>query len=165
MRYCSFRAPLQRGSWAAWAGQPQVLSHVAATTCRAWIPTLKARRASPKVARNGGFPAQFEHLYTTLTWPFLGWSSRDIVCCEPSAFILRPSLERQSRCEFSAMEPAMCRMLRYRILHPSSRILAMEPAVCGMFRDPDPSRSGGRGWPGPSARLLCAMMAALELRT
>src|SRR5947209_1231820 len=91
MRYCSFRAPLQRGSWAAWAGQPQVLSHVAATTCRAWIPTLKARRASPKVARNGGFPAQFEHLYTTLTWRFLGWSSRDIVCCESSAFILRPS--------------------------------------------------------------------------
>ena len=51
----------------------------------------KARRASPKVARNGGFPAKFEHLYTTLTWRFLGWSSRDIVCCESSAFILRPS--------------------------------------------------------------------------
>ena len=33
IRYCSFRAPLQRGFWAAWAGEPQVLSHVAATTC------------------------------------------------------------------------------------------------------------------------------------
>ena len=26
-----------------------------------------------------------------VTWRFLGWSSRDIVCCESSAFILRPS--------------------------------------------------------------------------
>src|SRR5947209_3980214 len=69
---------------------------------------------------------------------------------------------RQSRCELRAMEPAVCGMFRYLILHPSSFILAMEPAVCGMFRDPDASRSGGRGPPGPSARLLCAMMAALE---
>ena len=38
----------------------------------------------------------------------------------------------------------------------------MEPAVCWMFRYPDPSRSGGRGSPGPSARSICAMMAALE---
>jgi hypothetical protein len=51
----------------------------------------KARRASPKVARNGGFPAKFEHPYTVLTWRFLVWNWRDIVCCEFSAFILRPS--------------------------------------------------------------------------
>jgi len=30
----------------------------------------------------------------------------------------------------------------------------MEPAVCGMFRDPDPSRSGGRGPPLPSDRSI-----------
>jgi hypothetical protein len=36
----------------------------------------------------------------------------------------------------------------------------MEPAVCGTFRDPDPSRSGGRGPPLPSARSLCAMSTA-----
>jgi hypothetical protein len=58
----------------------------------------------------------------------LAWSSRVIVCCEPSAF------------------PSSL------ILPPSSFIQAREPAVCGMFRDPDPSRSGGRGSPGPSPR-------------
>src|SRR4051794_12047621 len=51
----------------------------------------KACRASPKVAENGGFPAKFEHLYTTLTWRFFGWGARDIVCCESTAFIFRPS--------------------------------------------------------------------------
>ncbi len=68
----------------------------------------------------------------------LAWCSRATVCCEPSAF---PS-------SF--------------ILPPSSLIQAMEPTVCGMFREPDPSRSGGRGSPGPAARSRCAMMAALE---
>jgi hypothetical protein len=78
----SFRAPLPRGFLAAWAGKPQVLSHAAATTCRVKIVAWKARRESPKVARNGSFPAKFQRLYTSLTWRFLGWSSRDIVCCE-----------------------------------------------------------------------------------
>jgi hypothetical protein len=91
IRYCSFRAPLQRGFLATWAGKPQVLSPVAATTCRAWTAGWKARRACPKVAENGGFPAKFERLYTSRTWRFLGWSSREIVCCESSAFILPPS--------------------------------------------------------------------------
>jgi len=33
IRYCSFRVPLQWGSLVAWVGKPQVLSHVAVTTC------------------------------------------------------------------------------------------------------------------------------------
>src|SRR4051794_13650886 len=43
-----------------------------------------------------------------------------------------------------------------------SRRAGMEPAVCGMFGDPGPSRSGGRGLPGPYARSICAMSRALE---
>jgi hypothetical protein len=87
---------------------------------------------------NETFPAKFQHLYTTLTWRFLGWSARDTVCCEygprptvygplswsgareplsvvslpPPSFGLHPSLERQSRFELRAMEPAVCWMSR-----------------------------------------------------
>jgi hypothetical protein len=63
-----------------------------------------------------------------------------VVSLPPSSFGLHPSLERQSRCE----------------------LRAMEPAVCWMFRDPAPSRSGARGSPVPSASSICAMMAAFE---
>src|SRR3954452_21043218 len=73
---------MPRGSWAAWAGRPQALSHAAATTCRVSTAACKARRGSPKVAPDGTFTAKFQHLYTTLAWRFLGWSSRDIDCCE-----------------------------------------------------------------------------------
>ena len=52
------------GFSAAWAGKPQVLSHVAATTCSAWIAARKARRTCPKVAGNCSFSSFFEHLYT-----------------------------------------------------------------------------------------------------
>jgi hypothetical protein len=47
-------------------------------------------------------------------------------------------------------------------LPPSSFILAMEPAACWMFGYADPSRSGGRGSPVPSARSICAMTAAVD---
>jgi hypothetical protein len=117
------------------------------------------------VRLNETFPAKFQHLYTSLTWRFFGWSgareklslvsfppssfgphpslawsSRDIVCCEPSAFIFRPSS----------------------FLGAAVRRAGMEPAVCGMFRDHDPSRSGGRGSPAPSVSSICAKMAAFE---
>jgi hypothetical protein len=128
IRYCSFRAPLQRGFLVAWAGKPQILSPVAATTYRVSLATWKARRESPKVAENGGFPAKFKRLYTSRTWRFSGWRSRAIVCCMSSDFILHPSLERQSR-------------------HAG-----MEPALCWLYSYADPSRSGGRGAPVPSAR-------------
>ena len=139
-----FGRPVPRGSWAAWAGEPQALSPVAATTCRVSMAAWKARRGSAKVGLNGTFPAKFQHLYTTLTWRFLGWSGAretlSVVSLPPSSFGFHPSLERQSRCEPRAMEPA----------------------VCWMFRYPYPSRSGGRGPPVPSARSICAMSAALD---
>ena len=51
---------------------------------------------------NGTFPAKFQHLYTSLTWRFLGWSGAretlSVVSLPPSSFGLHPSLERQSRC-------------------------------------------------------------------
>src|SRR4051812_21269963 len=62
------------------------------------------------------------------------WGHRPSVA-DPSHPGLKPACEpgqnvaRQSRCE----------------------LRAMEPAVCGMFRDPDPSRSGGRGPVVPAA--------------
>ena len=58
----------------------------------------------------------------------------------PSSFGLHPSLRRPSRCE----------------------LRTMEPAVCWMARCPDPSRSGGRGPPGPFARSICAMSAVMS---
>src|SRR4051812_558675 len=78
----------------------------------------------------------------TLCCPGGSWvgarETLSVVSLPPSSFGLHPSSERQSR--------------RAR----------MKPAVCGTFRYPDPSRSGGRGPPVPSARSRCAMMAALE---
>src|SRR4051794_37465067 len=68
-----FGGPVPRGSRAAWAGEPQALSPVAATTCRVSMAAWKARRGSEKVRLNETFPAKFQHLYTTLTWRFLGW--------------------------------------------------------------------------------------------
>jgi hypothetical protein len=62
-----FGRPVPRGSWAASAGQPQVLSCAAATTCRVSFAAWKARRRSAKVGRNETFPANFQHLYTRLT--------------------------------------------------------------------------------------------------
>jgi hypothetical protein len=69
--------PMPRGSWAAWAREPQALSHVAATTCRARVAAWKPRRGCPKVARNGTFPADFEHLYTTMSWRFWVCGAQD----------------------------------------------------------------------------------------
>jgi hypothetical protein len=51
------------------------------------------------------------------------------------------------------------RALLQNLAWPSGRA-GMEPAVCGMFSDPEPSRSGGRGPPGPSDSSRCARMAA-----
>ena len=100
---------------------------------------------APSVPKSGEKMAVFQQNSSIctlrLTWRFLGWSSRDIVCCESSAFILRPS-------SFIGAAVACSQ--------------ALEPAVCGMFRYPDPSRSGGRGSPVPAARSRCAMMAAFE---
>ena len=58
-----------------------------------------------------------------------------VVSLPPSSFGLHPSLERQSR------------------------RAGMEPAVCWMFsRYPDPSRSGGRGPLGPSAKHVAGVL-------
>ena len=65
-----FVRPVPRGTWAARAGEPQVLSHAAATTCRVRIAAWKARRGSAKVGLNGTFRAKFQRLYTSLTWRF-----------------------------------------------------------------------------------------------
>jgi hypothetical protein len=69
-----FARPVPRGSWAAWAAKPQALSPVAATTCRVRMAAWKARRGSAKVGLNETFTAKFQHLYTSVAWPFLGWS-------------------------------------------------------------------------------------------
>jgi hypothetical protein len=127
-------------------------------------PAGRCAERSQKLQEMAVFPRNSS--ICTLRRPGGSWvgtrEASSVVSLPPSSFGLHPSLERQSGCALRAMEPAMCRMLRYRILHPSSLILAMEPALCVMIRDPDPSRSGGRGSPGPAARSICAMWRALE---
>ena len=89
--------PVPRDSWAAWSGEPQALSPVAATTCRVRIAAWKARRGSSKVGLNETFTAKFQHLYTTLTWRFWGWvearETLSVVSLPLSSFGLHPSLE------------------------------------------------------------------------
>src|SRR5947208_1652222 len=77
-----FGRPVPHGSWPAWACEPQVLSPVAATTCRVSMAAWDARRGSAKVRLNETFRAKIQHLYTTLTGHYLSWSARHIVCCE-----------------------------------------------------------------------------------
>src|SRR4051812_1650780 len=90
-----FGRPVPRGCWAAWADEPQALSPVAATICRVSMAAWKARRGPPKVRRNETFPAKFQHLYTTLTSRFLGWSGAretwSVVSLPTSSSIFRPS--------------------------------------------------------------------------
>jgi hypothetical protein len=81
-RYGGFRAPPPLAFLAAWADKAHARSPVTATTCRARNAPRDARRGCPRVARNGGFPAEFERLYTGLTWRILGWSSREMARCE-----------------------------------------------------------------------------------
>jgi len=135
-----FGRPVPRGSWAAWAGGPQALSPVAATTCRVRMAAWVARRGSAKVRLYGTSTAKFQHLYTRLTWRFSGWSARDIVSCESSAFILRPS---------SFVGAAVA--LRARATSPRCA------GWSGILTHP-----GARGPPVPSARLLCAMARAVD---
>ena len=103
---------------------------------------LEARRASQKLQEMAVFQQNSSICTLRLTWRFLGWSSRDIVCCESSAFILRPS-------SFIGAAVAL-------------RAQGDGARSGGMFRDPDSSRSGGRGPPVPYARSRCAMSRALE---
>ena len=91
------------------------------------------------MARNGGFPAKFQRLYTRRTWRFLGWNSRDIVCCESSAFIFWPSSFIGAAVPARTGWSPGCARLSGAFTHP-----------------------GGRGSPVRSAGSICAMIAALE---
>jgi hypothetical protein len=86
-----FRRPVPRGSRAAWAGGPQALSPAAAMTYRVSVAAGMARRGSPKVRLNETFTAKFQHLYTSPTWRFLGWSRAreklSLLCLRPSSFV------------------------------------------------------------------------------
>jgi hypothetical protein len=102
---------------------------------------------APSLAKSGEkwrFPSRiraFVH-WSDLTVFWLECPSRHIVCCESSAFILRPS---------SFIGAAV-----------GLRAQGTEPAVRWMVRYPDPSRSGGLGRPVPSAGLICAIARASD---
>jgi hypothetical protein len=65
--------PMPRDFGMAEPSTDHVRSRDAATTCRVRIAAWKARRGSPKVARNGTFSVKFQRLYTNVLG---GWKPR-----------------------------------------------------------------------------------------
>ena len=99
---------------------------------------LEGAPSVPKSCRKWRFSSRIRASVHSLTWRFLGWSSRAIVCCE-LAFIFRPFILLDVVSRAIAVEPSAF------VLHPSSFrlhpcIQAMEPAVCGMVAYRGPSR-------------------------
>ena len=125
----------------------------------------KARRGSPKVGRNETFTAKFQHLYTSLTWRFLGWTSRALsvvsFCREQAELADNDHRDKRFTIGFHGRGPWRA-LLQNLARQSRCELRAMEPAVCGIFRYPYPSRSEGAAHLYLLLRSICAMIGSFS---